>query len=156
MKTRPIVLVADDDVADVALFQRAVAKACVRARFDYVQDGLEVLTYLQASAPMDRGLPDALLLDLKMPRMDGFEVLECLSHQPELRPQTVAVLSSSGDWEAIHRASQLNVDHYFVKPSSLEELVRMVKELDLYCPEPVAPPLLLPAAPMPMRIAAAA
>lgn len=154
MKTCPVVLVADDEVADVALLQRAVAKARTCVRFDFVHDGVETLNYLQSCPPSS--LPEVLLLDLKMPRMNGFEVLQCLRRWPHLRPATVGVLSSAGDWEAIHRASELGVDHYFVKPSSPDDLIAMVKQLEQYCPEPPFVPLLVPAPGAALHLAPAA
>jgi len=133
----PIILVAEDDSADVALLQRAIQKAGVQVRFDFVYDGAEVMDYLQAKPPFEHvNTPlTLLLLDLKMPRVDGFEVLEWLQHRPELRPPTVAVFSSSAGGEDIHRTSHLGVDHYFVKPCDLNELIWIVKTLEHYCRE---------------------
>jgi two-component system response regulator len=138
MAKRPIVLVAEDDVTDVAFLQLAIAKANPHPRFEFVNDGVEALEYLQRAATgslAGEGLPAVLLLDLKMPRMNGFEVLEWLQRQPRLRPATVAVFSSAGRWEELHRACLLGVNHYFVKPMDLAELIGIVKQLEHYCPD---------------------
>ncbi|HWX19449.1 MAG TPA: response regulator [Candidatus Binatia bacterium] len=138
MPFSPTVLVAEDDSSDVALLQRAIKKANVEVRFEFVYDGGEAMDYLQAKPPFDNAgapPPAVLLLDLKMPRVDGFEVLEWLQHRPELRPPTVAVFSSSGVTDDIRRTSRLGVDHYFVKPCDLNELIWIVKIIERYCQE---------------------
>jgi CheY-like chemotaxis protein len=138
MPLSPTVLVAEDDSSDVALLQRAIKKANVEVRFEFVYDGGEAMDYLQAKPPFEQAgapPPALLLLDLKMPRVDGFEVLEWLQHRPEFRPPTVAVFSSSGVTDDIRRTSLLGVDHYFVKPCDLNELIWIVKDLERYCRE---------------------
>src|SRR5262245_14524731 len=129
MKT-PTTLIAEDDPADSSLLQWALNQADVKASVNFVRDGIEVLEYLQ-----DRNRPVQLLvLDLKMPRMGGFEVLEWLRSHPEFRPARVVILSGSFSGQDIRRAGAFGVDHYMVKPTNSAELVGMAKRIEQYCP----------------------
>jgi CheY-like chemotaxis protein len=133
----PTILIAEDDSTDVFLLQWAFKTAGVSATPDFVRDGLEVIEYLQGQSKLKRkhlpeARPDLLILDLKMPRMTGFEVLEWLRHCPELRPANVVVFSSSFTPEDLERAGVYRIDHYFVKPTDVTELVAMVKRLEPY------------------------
>jgi len=74
-------------------------------------------------------LPALLLLDLKMPRMDGFEVLAWLATRLDFKDLPVVVLSSSSDDSDIQKARQLGAREYFIKPHALSDLVTMLKSL---------------------------
>lgn len=135
------VLVAEDDLAEQLLLRRAIQKAGFRLQVEFVSDGWALLDFLQQRPP--GYLPSLLLLDLKMPGLDGFEVLEWLQDHPELRPAYVVVLSSSPHATDIARACRLGVDHYLVKPGEVSELVATVKRLEPYWAGS-APPAVLP------------
>jgi CheY-like chemotaxis protein len=130
------ILVAEDDLGDVMVLRRAFAKAGVRAPIHFARDGQEVLDYLQGNAPFQdpicHPLPNLLLLDLKLPRLDGFEVLRWLREQPGLRRTLVVVLSASKQMEDVNRAYALGANFYVVKPQDPDELVRVVKRLEAY------------------------
>jgi CheY-like chemotaxis protein len=130
------ILVAEDDLGDVMLLRRAFAKAGVRAPIHFARDGQEVLDYLQGNAPFQdpirHPLPNLLLLDLKLPGLDGFEVLEWLREQPGLRRTLVVVLSASKQMEDVNRAYALGANSYVVKPQDSDELVSVVKRLETY------------------------
>src|SRR5215213_4835322 len=93
------VLIAEDDPSDVFFLKRAFGLAGVPAVLTFVRDGQEALHYLDGeSRYADRKafpLPDLMLLDLKMPRLDGFDVLNWLRQQPGLKRLLVTVLTSS-------------------------------------------------------------
>jgi len=98
-----------------------------------VCDGKECVDYLSgAGAYADRArhpLPALLLLDLKMPRMHGFEVLKWLATRPEFKELPVFVLSSSSDDADIQKSLRLGAREYFVKPHVLDDLVKILHDL---------------------------
>jgi CheY-like chemotaxis protein len=127
------ILIAEDDPSQQLLLRRAFRKAGFDLQTHFVSDGIEVLRYLERAS--HHSLPSLLLLDLKMPELDGFEVLEWLQLRPDLRPPYVVVFSSSPNSSDITRCSRLGVDHYLVKPSDAAELVATVKRLEPYWAE---------------------
>jgi len=130
------ILLGEDDPNDVLLIQRAFRKSDVVNPIQVVGDGEEAIAYLSGRGPYaDRKrypLPVLLLLDLKLPRKSGFEVLEWLRQQPGLKRLPVAVLTSSAETPDINRAYDLGANSYLVKPVRFEGLLRMVQTLNLY------------------------
>jgi CheY-like chemotaxis protein len=133
MKTPLHVLVAEDEIGDVLLLERAFAKAGVSAPVYVAADGQEVLDYLEGVPPFNNPvqypLPDLLLLDLHLPRVNGFEVLTRIRNHPKLSQMLVVILSSSNHPEEIQRAGALGANSYIVKPQDPTELVEVVRGL---------------------------
>jgi CheY-like chemotaxis protein len=131
--TPPPILAADDEEADRFILKLAFEKAKLPHPAITVRDGKEVVDYLSGQAPFtDRALhplPALLLLDLKMPRMDGFEVLAWLATQPDFKDLPVVVLSSSSDDSDIQKAQQLGARDYFIKPHALSEWANILRGL---------------------------
>lgn len=129
---RPILL-AEDDANDVVLMKLAFERAGVKNPVYRVQDGSEALEYLDKSCGDREGMPQAvpqlLLLDLKMPRLDGFFVLEWLQQRPDLNRMAKVVLTSSNLEADILRARKLGANDYLVKPNSFAGLVQLVATL---------------------------
>ncbi len=141
------ILAAEDEETDRFILNRAFEKAKLPHALVIVRDGRDCVDYLSGIAPFDNRLlhpmPALLLLDLKMPRLDGFEVLAWLGNQPDLHNLPAVVLSSSSDDSDILKARQLGAREYFVKPHSLPDLVKIIHGLHnrwLSCPS--CPPLL--------------
>lgn len=132
----PTILVAEDDPDDALMLRRAFAKANIANPIQIVVDGDETIAYLAGSgAYSDRRmhpLPILLLLDLKMPRRNGFEVLEWLRDQHPIALLPVVVLTSSRETTDIERAYALGANSYLVKPGSPVDLLRTVQGLGLY------------------------
>lgn len=130
------ILLVEDDPNDVLLIRRAFRKSDVANPIQVVGDGEEAIAYLSGRGPYaDRErypLPVLLLLDLKLPRKSGFEVLEWLRQQRGLKRLPVAVLTSSAETPDINRAYDLGANSYLVKPVRFEGLLRMVQTLNLY------------------------
>jgi CheY-like chemotaxis protein len=130
------ILVAEDDLGDVLLLKRAFTKAKLRADVYFVRDGQDVIDYLQGQPPFNEPLecprPTLLLLDLKMPRVDGFEVLAWIRSQPGFSQLPVVVFSSSPETEDIRHACSLGALSYLVKPNDPNELVHVVERLQEY------------------------
>jgi CheY-like chemotaxis protein len=127
------VLVADDDSNDVFFVRRAFEKAGFTFSIKDVSDGELVIEYLRGAEPYsDRSLhpvPALMLLDLKMPKVNGFEVLEWLQAQQGFEAMKVVVLSSSGLPADVEKAKRLGAHDYRVKPADVSEMLGLVQEL---------------------------
>jgi CheY-like chemotaxis protein len=127
------VLLVEDDPNDVLVMRRAFLKAGLTYPLTVVDDGSKAIAYLSGQAPyQDRGrypLPSYILLDLKMPRVSGLEILEWLRHNPNFRHTPVTMLSGSSESRDIDRAKQLGIASYLIKPVIFQELLAMVQEL---------------------------
>jgi CheY-like chemotaxis protein len=132
MPAKKTILIADDDADDIFLLQRAFSKAGINANLHFVRDGDEAIRYLQSSDQQRNPTPDLLLLDLKMPRVDGFSVLQWLREQPGLKRLLVAVLTSSEARIDINRAYDLGANSYLVKPFGNDHLIKLVEYLQRY------------------------
>lgn len=133
------ILLVEDDPNDVLLIQRAFQKANLGGVLKVVQNGEEAINYLTGvGAFADRQthpLPFLLLLDLKMPRMDGFEVLEWIRAEPRFKRLLVVVLTSSNVQKDVDRAYELGANSYLVKPVEFQEMVQMVHRFEIYWAE---------------------
>ena len=149
-----IMLLVEDDPNDILLIQRAFAKACLVNPLKVVRDGEEALNYLAGSGEFaDRGrfpLPSLILLDLKLPRKSGLEILQWLRQQPALKHIPVIVLTSSKESSDVSRAYDLGANSYLVKPVGFEGLRELVKSIGMYwmilnkTPEPAGNPSMIP------------
>jgi CheY-like chemotaxis protein len=130
------ILLVEDDENDVLLVQRAFRKAGVANPLRVLGDGDAAVAYLSGEGVYaDRRvhpLPGLLLLDLKLPRRSGLEVLGWLRQQRGLGRLITVVLTSSRESSDVNRAYELGANSYLVKPVLLGDLVEMVKRLDLY------------------------
>ena len=130
------ILLVEDDPNDVLLMQRAFRKANLAIALNVAHNGQEAIEYLNHQGKFADEtrfpLPTLMLLDLKMPRMDGFETLEWLRQQPGLRRIVAVVLSSSSEITDINRAYDLGANSYLVKPGEFKTLVELVKLLATY------------------------
>lgn len=124
------VLLVEDNPDDALLMQRAWKSAHIRNLLPTVTDGEQALAYLEgAGIYSDRQkypMPIAIFLDLKLPRIDGLEVLAAIRANPRLRHLHVDVLSASTREADIRRANELGANSYIVKPSRVQELVEML------------------------------
>lgn len=130
----PILYVEDDD-NDRLLLEMACSTAGVPFSLQVARDGAEAIAYLNGDGDYaDRArhpFPSLVLLDLKLPRKSGFEVLEWVRDQSELKDMPIVVLSSSNRETDVKQAFDRGAIYYFVKPLSLPRLVDMVKEIQL-------------------------
>jgi CheY-like chemotaxis protein len=127
------ILLADDSTDDLLLLRRAFRLAVPGWPIHVAEDGETAIAYLGAIGPYgDRNrypMPALLLLDLKMPRRSGFEVLAWVRCQPGLRRLPVVVLTSSRDPTDIGKAYDLGVNAYVVKPGHADELAQLARTL---------------------------
>lgn len=131
-----MVLIAEDNAEDVLLLKKAMQKAGINSPVHFVRDGEEVLLYLQGLGRYsDRDafpLPAMIILDIKMPKRTGLEVLQWMSEHREFAVVPTVVLSSSNLESDIRKAYHLGANTYFVKPTNYDELVNTVKALQSY------------------------
>ena len=125
------ILYAEDNPDDAVILKMVFQRAGLPHQVSCVEDGEEAIDWLSgADGFADREqcpFPDLLLLDLKMPRKSGFDVLEWLKKSDKLAHLPVVVLSSSDDPRDLKRASQLGAAKYFKKSASCEELIEYLK-----------------------------
>ena len=130
------ILHVEDDPNDTLLFQHACQKAGIDCNLQNVEDGEQAITYLRGAEQFaDRGrypIPTLVLLDLKMPRVNGFDVLAWMRSDRQLRAMPVVVLSSSNHDADVKRAYDLGANSYLVKPVGFESLVEIAKSLNQY------------------------
>jgi len=128
---KQLFLLAEDSQNDVFLMQQAFKKAGLPNPIQVVSDGQEAISYLKGEGRYsDRAqypLPMAVLLDLKMARMNGFEVLEWVRKQPNLKRVVVIILTASNRSSDADRAYDLGANFYLTKPGKFEDLVEMTK-----------------------------
>lgn len=123
----PVVLLVEDDPDDVFFLQEAFKAADWEGSLRVARDGEEALARLNGES-----LPDLMLLDLKLPRVSGLEVLERCRKDARLRTIPIVVLTSSQSNEDIARAYALGANSYLVKPIDAAEQKAMVKALIAY------------------------
>ena len=132
----PVILHAEDDPNDVLLLQQACRSANSSFRPESVEDGDQVISYLSGldkySDRLRYPLPVLVLLDLKMSRKTGFEVLEWIRSQPTLKRLPVIILTSSRHEGDVNWTYEHGANSYLVKPVGFDELIKMVKAIELY------------------------
>lgn len=127
------ILLVDDNDDDAFFVEKAFKSVPSPVHVFRCLDGRETLKYLKGEAPFsDRGfypLPDLVLLDLKIPHLNGIEVLRWIRQNPELRHLIVLILTSSAPQRDVDEAYALNANCFLTKPSSLEQTVEMARSI---------------------------
>jgi CheY-like chemotaxis protein len=129
------ILIAEDNDNDLELTVAALSERNLANRLVVVRDGVEALEYLECKGQYSgrkNGNPAVLLLDIKMPRMDGIEVLERIRKQYLLKTIPVVMLTSSKEDHDLKRAYDLGVNAYVVKPVGFGEFVEAVKQIGTF------------------------
>lgn len=131
-----IILLAEDNPDDVDLTLRALKKSKIMNEVVIVQDGVETLDYLFGTGKFagrdTRLLPQVVLLDLKMPRMDGLEVLNRIRHDDRTRLLPVVILTTSNEERDRVESYKLGANSYIRKPVDFAQFVSAVQQLGLY------------------------
>lgn len=130
------ILLVEDNPDDVELTRRAFDESHIANTLDVVRDGVEALEYLFAEgeyAGRDASdLPEVILLDLKLPRVDGLEVLRRIRADERTRLTPVVVLTSSNEEQDIIESYNLGANSYVRKPVDFEHFLEATKTLGLY------------------------
>jgi CheY-like chemotaxis protein len=129
------ILLAEDNPQDVELTIEALKENNLANQVVAVNDGVEVLEYLNCEGRFktrSKGLPAVLLLDIKMPRMDGIEVLEAIRGNEKLKALPIVMLTSSRQEPDLRRCYDLGVNAYVVKPVNFSEFLEAVKHIGIF------------------------
>ena len=131
-----LILLAEDNPDDILLTQRAFKKSKVANELVVVKDGPEVLDFLFSEGKYDGRdtsiMPEVILLDIKMPRMDGFEVLKRIREDLRTKHLPVVVLTTSKEENDIVQSYCLGANSYISKPVDFDQFVEAIKQLGLY------------------------
>ncbi len=126
------ILLVEDSLADAEMAMDALRDAHLANPVVHVEDGVECLDYLYARgewASRETGDPALVLLDIKMPRMDGLEVLTQLRNDPRMRRIPVVILSSSREESDLARSWDLGANAYVIKPVDVDQFFEAVRTL---------------------------
>ncbi|MBT0665932.1 response regulator [Geobacter pelophilus] len=129
------ILLAEDNPRDAELTLEALAENNLVNRVTHVRDGVEALEYLRCEgrfATRTPGNPAVVVLDIKMPRLDGIDVLRAIRSDPALKLIPVVMLTSSREEHDLIRSYELGSNAYVVKPVKFTEFVEAVKQLGIF------------------------
>ena len=129
------ILLVEDDAADAEMTMRALRRNNLANKLLWVKDGQEALDYMSgggAYAGRDAALPRLVMLDLKMPKVGGIEVLRALKANEATRGVPVVVMTSSNEEQDVVASYQLGVNSYIVKPVHFEAFLETVAKIGLY------------------------
>ena len=133
---KPLIFSVDDDENAHILLQRAFAKAGSHALLETVDGGEQAVQYFEGKGEFSNRsihpLPQLVLLDLKMPKVNGFDVLEFMRHKRDFSQIHVIVFSSSNSEKDVRRAYELGCDFYVMKPTTFDQLIELVRAIDLH------------------------
>lgn len=130
------ILLVEDSADDAELAMRSIKGANLVNEIIWLKDGEEVIAYLRgegAHVERDTSIkPKLILLDLKLPKVSGIEVLEIIKNENELKNIPVVVMTSSKQSKDLKRCYELGVNSYVVKPISFSQFTEVIKEVSLY------------------------
>jgi CheY-like chemotaxis protein len=129
------ILFAEDNPRDVELTLEALGDHNLANNVVVVRDGVETIEYLRCEGKYKQrkpGNPAVLLLDIKMPRMDGIEVLRTIRNDNELKMLPVVMLTSSREEQDLIKSYELGVNAYVVKPVDFKEFIEAVKQVGVF------------------------
>jgi len=129
------ILLVEDNHRDVELTLAALDEFKLANEVVVARDGVEALDYLYGRGQFSRhgnGLPVVVLLDLKMPRLDGLEVLRQIRNDPTLKPLPVVMITSSREEQDLIRSYELGVNAYVVKPVDFQKFVESIKQIGFF------------------------
>ncbi len=127
------VLLVEDNEGDVRLIKEAFHESKVDKSFSVAKDGEDALNFLYRRGQYVNSVrPDIILLDINLPRKNGFEVLEQIKNDPSLKKIPVIMLSSSSSEDHIHKSYDLSANCYVTKPVDFDEYIQVVKIIEAF------------------------
>lgn len=135
MKKNVVILLAEDDEGHAGLIKKNLSRAGIVNEIFHFRDGQKVLDFLfcQGDGPHRKsGTPHVLLLDIRMPRVDGLEVLARVKEDPELRKMPIIMVSTTDDPREVARCHELGCSNYVTKPIDYDKFVNAIRSLGLF------------------------
>ena len=129
------ILLAEDNKKDVELTLEALSEHSLANHVVVVKDGVETMAYLRYEDNYKlrkQGNPAVLLLDIKMPRMDGIEVLKAVRSDNKLKTIPVVILTSSREESDLIKSYELGVNAYVVKPVNFKDFIEAIKQIGIF------------------------
>ena len=129
------ILLAEDNPKDVELTIEALSEHNLANHVVVVKDGVEAMEYLRYEGnykQRKQGNPAVLLLDIKMPRMDGIEVLKAIRSDDKLKTIPVVILTSSREEPDLKKCYELGVNAYVVKPVNFKDFIEAIKQIGIF------------------------
>ncbi len=129
------ILIVEDNPQDVELMMEALDMKTLANQIIHVQDGVEALDYLRYEGVYSnrkKGTPTVILLDIKMPRMDGIELLEIIKQDEKLKSIPIVMLTSSREEPDLVKCYALGVNAYVVKPVDFNDFLHAVKQIGVF------------------------
>lgn len=129
------ILYAEDNPADAELTLHTLKDRKVANNIVWVQDGAQALDFIKRRgkyANRTTGMPKIILLDLKMPKVDGIDVLKAIKSDPETQTIPVIIMTSSHEETDLVKSYKLGVNSYIVKPVDFEKFAQVIEEVGLY------------------------
>lgn len=137
------ILLIEDDPNDVELIRLALSKASFFNQIDVAYDGEQALTYLlgKNKQPPTKPLPRLVLLDLKLPKINGLRVLETLRQHPRTHNLIIVIMTSSQEDRDLNTSYALGANSYIVKPLDFQQFMDVTRQVGLYWMQLNRPPL---------------
>lgn len=135
MTKEVVILIADDDAGHARLIEKNLARVALHNQIERFEDGQQILDFLLGRGPGRKREPDTpylLLLDIRMPKVDGIEVLRQIKADSELRKIPISMLTTTDDPREVERCHALGCNNYIVKPVDYEKFAEAVKQLGLF------------------------
>jgi CheY-like chemotaxis protein len=144
MKNEPVILIVEDDEGHAILIRQNLEAAGLNNRIEHFRDGQAVLDFFFKRNPQRMSEPNQMylvLLDIRMPKVDGIEVLRRLKSDPELRKLPVIMLTTTDDVREVERCHQLGCNVYIQKPVDYEKFAEAIRRLGLFVTLLLVPPV---------------
>ena len=140
MNTSPTILIVDDDEGHAILIRENLEAAGLPNRIEHFRDGQAILDFFFSREPHPRET-FLVLLDIRMPKVDGIEVLRRLKADPELRKLPVMMLTTTDDTREVERCHQLGCNGYIQKPVDYDRFAEAIRRIGLFLPLLLVPSL---------------
>jgi CheY-like chemotaxis protein len=135
LKTEVVILIAEDDDGHAALIIKNLERAGIKNRIIHFKDGQETLDFLffRGDGPhREKGGCYLLLLDIRMPRADGVEVLKQIKEDKELRKMPIIMVTTTDDPKEVEKCHDMGCSNYVTKPVDYEQFIEVIKQLGLF------------------------